>query len=150
MKEYVDAGKVLASQYNQVCRYIVTVTDRVARECEALYELAYKARSEDLPDKNKQKSSPVENAVVLIEKMRNSIDEKYSYEIAEYEKKKLDIEGIIQSAGLTADESYVFYLRYGMHKKMLCLHEIADIAYYSERSVKRILDRAFEKVGRVV
>lgn len=150
MTEYTDAGKYLALQYQEVCSLILNITDRMAAEWEELYQLAYRARNTDLPDKNAPKSSPVESVVVLIEKMRNEMDERYCTQIAELERKRMDMESIIACGGLTAIESKVFYLRYGMRKRRLRLDEIADMVYYSERQVKRVLARGYGKIGAIL
>lgn len=147
MTDYIEQGRHLAEQYLEVCTMITTITDRMAEEYEALYELAYKAREMSLPEKNRGSASPVESAVVLIEKMRNEMDGRYCREVAELERKRMDIEGIVESAELSAVEQQVFYLRYGMRRKRLSLEEIADMVFYSERHVKRVLDRCYLKVG---
>ncbi|MEX1376221.1 MAG: sigma factor-like helix-turn-helix DNA-binding protein [Eubacteriales bacterium] len=150
MTDYIEQGRHLSSQYQEVCAMIMTITDRMAEEYEALYEMAYKAREMSLPEKNRGKSSPVESAVILIEKMRNEMDSRYCSEIAELERKRMDIEGIVESAGLSAVEQQVFYLRYGIRRKRLSLDEIADMVFYSQRHVKRVLERCYDKVGAVL
>lgn len=150
MKDYVEAGKHLANQYQEVCSRIMNITERMAEEYEELYNLAYRARNMDMPDKNRLKSSPVEGAVIMIEKMRNEMDERYCNLVAELERKRLDMEGIIESSNLTAIESRVFCLRYGIRAKRLSLLDIADRVYYSERQVKRVLNRVYGKIGEVL
>lgn len=150
MKQYIDAGKLLANQYQETCSRILNITERMADEYEELYNLAYRARNMDMPDKNRLKSSPVEGAIIMIEKMRNEMDDRYCHEIAELEQKRMDMEGIITSSQLTAIESKVFYLRYGMRAKRLNLMDIADRVYYSERQVKRILAQVYGKVGEIL
>ncbi len=150
MKDYSEAGKHLANQYQEVCSRIFDITERMAEEYEELYNLAYRARNMDMPDKNRLKSSPVEGAVIMIEKMRNEMDARYCGEIAELEQKRMDIEGIITSCNLTAIESKVFYLRYGMRAKRLSLMDIVDRVYSCERQVKRVLSRSYSKIGLIL
>jgi len=150
MKDYIESGRHLANQYSEVCAMIMTITDRMAEEWEELYSLAYRAREIKQPDKTMWKTSPVESTAVLIEKMRNEMDERYCAQIAELERKRMAMEGIIESAGLNAMESRVFHLRYGLRAKRMSLEQVADAVYYSERHVKRVLDGAFLKVGLVV
>ena len=95
MTEYTDAGKYLALQYQEVCSLILNITDRMAAEWEELYQLAYRARNTDLPDKNAPKSSPVESVVVIIEKMRDEMDERYCTQIAELERKRMERDGLL-------------------------------------------------------
>lgn len=150
MKQYIESGKYLANQYQNVCDMILNITDRMAEEWEALYEMAYRAREVKMPDKNMMKSSPVESVLIKIEKMRNEMDEKYCAEIAELERKRMDMDGIISSAGLTPAEDRIFHLRYGLNKKRLNYVEIGDLVYYSERHVKRVLDGAYSKIGKLL
>ena len=82
--------------------------------------------------------------------MRNDMDNRYCQEIAELERKRMDIEGIVESAGLSAVEQQVFYLRYGIRRKRLSLDEIADMVFYSQRHVKRVLDRCYLKIGMIL
>ncbi|MBN2879879.1 MAG: hypothetical protein JXN65_09650 [Clostridia bacterium] len=150
MKNYIESGKHLANQYSEVCAMIMTITDRMAEEWEALYDLAYRAREIKQPDKTRWKSSPVESTAVLIEKMRNEMDERYCSQIAELERKRMDIEGIIEAANLNAMESRIFHLRYGLHSKRMSLEQVADTVYYSDRHVKRVLEGVFLKIGEVL
>ena len=150
MKDYTEAGKHLAEQYQNVCDMILNITDRMAEEWEALYDMAYRAYEMKMPEKNRLKKSPVEGVLIKIEKMRNEMDQRYCAEIAELERKRMDIEGIIASADLSPAEDRIFFLRYGLTKKRLNYVEIGDLVYYSERHVKRMLNGAYAKVGRVL
>jgi len=147
MKDYIDAGKHMAGQYQEMCSRIMSITERMAEEYEALYEATYRAREIDMPDKNREKTSPVETVAILIEKMRNEMDARYVGEISELEQKRITMESIIKSADLSAAEDEIFYLRYGMRRRRLRLNEIGDMVYYSERQVKRVLERCYLKIG---
>ena len=150
MKQYIDAGKYLSAQYQNVCDMILNITDRMAEEWEALYDMAYRAREMQAPDKNAFKTSPVEGVIIRIEKMRDEMDEKYCAEIAELERKRMDMLGIFASAALSPAEDRIFHLRYGINKKRLNYEEIGDLVYYSERHVKRVLEGAYGKIGRLL
>lgn len=82
MMERKEAGKHLCNQYFEVCKYILLITDRAAKEYESLYDMAYGRNVDALPEKNKLKTSSVESVAIRTEKLRNDMDARYLEEIA--------------------------------------------------------------------